>query len=142
MATGMNPAYDFLYQPSSSSIHQPHVPGADPSLATEIMPAPPPLTGFPRVNEKGQMLTRTGKVSHKKKPPGFGAIVALSHVSRGQHQRSVVRSTAAPVPAAPPSPVSVPPNGEILDDPIAMAENSGARKRMRLSRQYVGPHHH
>ncbi|KAG9091630.1 hypothetical protein FS749_016386 [Ceratobasidium sp. UAMH 11750] len=95
MATGMDPAYDFLYSPSSSSIHQPHVPGADPSLATEIMPAPPPLTSFPRMNEKGQVLTRTGKISHKKKPPGLGAIMA--HVGRPPKQRPIV--PVEPVPA-------------------------------------------
>ncbi|QRV73019.1 kinesin family protein [Ceratobasidium sp. AG-Ba] len=134
MATGMNPTYDFLYAPSSSSIHQPHTPGSDPSLATEIMPAPPPLTGiFPRVNDKGQALTRGGKVSNRKKPPGIGAIVA--HVSRQQqHQRSVL--PAAPVVVDHPSPAPVAPDvEEFTEDTTTMAESSGARKRMRLSRQ-------
>ncbi|KAG8683562.1 hypothetical protein FRC09_015997, partial [Ceratobasidium sp. 395] len=134
MATGMDPAYDFLYAPSSSSIHQPHVPGADPSLATEIMPAPPPLAGFPRTNDKGQVLTRTGKISHKKKPPGLGAIVA--HVSRPQQQRPI--APVEPVPAVlprPPSPISAIPGGEGSENSTTMAESSGARKRIRLSRQ-------
>ncbi|KAG9103053.1 hypothetical protein FRC06_000339 [Ceratobasidium sp. 370] len=134
MATGMDPAYDFLYSPSSSSIHQPHVPGADPSLATEIMPAPPPLTGFPRMNEKGQVLTRTGKISHKKKPPGLGAIMA--HVGRPQKQRPIVPIEPVPaVVARPPSPVPVIPDGETAESLTAMAESGGARKRIRLSRQ-------
>ncbi|KAG9128277.1 hypothetical protein FRC07_001918 [Ceratobasidium sp. 392] len=134
MATGMDPAYDFLYAPSSSSIHQPHVPGADPSLATEIMPAPPPLTGFSRTNEKGQALSRAGKVSHKKKPPGLGTIVA--HVSRPQQQRLI--APVEPVPAVIPRPSSPPPavpSGETSESLTAMVESSGARKRMRLSRQ-------
>ncbi|KAG8740287.1 hypothetical protein FRC10_004542 [Ceratobasidium sp. 414] len=134
MATGMDPAYDFLYSSSSSSIHQPHVPGADPSLATEIMPAPPPLTSFPRMNERGQVLTRTGKISHKKKPPGLGTIIA--HVGRPQKQRLIV--PAEPVPAVvarPPSPVLIIPDGETPESLTAMAESSGARKRIRLTRQ-------
>ncbi|KAG8717773.1 hypothetical protein FRC08_006709 [Ceratobasidium sp. 394] len=134
MATGMDPAYDFLYSPSSSSIHQPHVPGADPSLATEIMPAPPPLTSFPRMNEKGQVLTRTGKISHKKKPPGLGAIMA--HVGRPPKQRPIVPVEPVPaVVARPPSPVPVIPDGETSEGLTALAESSGARKRIRLSRQ-------
>ncbi|KEP54959.1 kinesin motor domain protein [Rhizoctonia solani 123E] len=109
MATGMN--YDFLYQPSSSSIHQPHVPGSDPSLATEIMPAPPPLSAFPRVNGKGQTIVRSTKNTQKKRA---SAIVALSP-----------RITHA-------GPTSM---DQEQVPPLELAENTTARKRARLSRQ-------
>ena len=91
MATGMN--YDFLYQSSSSSIHQPHVPGSDPSLATEIMPAPPPLSAFPRVNGKGQTIVRAPKSSQKKRGSAMGTVVALSPIITHAEQQQVAATT-------------------------------------------------
>ncbi|KAG8691535.1 hypothetical protein FRC11_001839 [Ceratobasidium sp. 423] len=97
MATGMN--YDFLYQPSSSSIHQPHVPGSDPSLATEIMPAPPPLSAFPRVNGKGQTIVRATKSTQRKRASAMGPVVTLSPKIPHEEQHQVAATTlqAAPI---------------------------------------------
>jgi hypothetical protein len=88
------------------------------------MPAPPPLSGFPRVNGKGQTLGRSGKVSHKKRPPGLGTIVTLSPKIAYEEQQDVAPSTAPTVPI---NLDSVPKE--------AVSENSNARKRARLSRQ-------
>ncbi|QRW15926.1 kinesin-like protein 6 [Rhizoctonia solani] len=128
MATGMN--YDFLYQPSSSSIHQPHVPGSDPSLATEIMPAPPPLSAFPRVNGKGQTIARATKsarrndichqhASHRfaQDPTGRTASDCGDNSAGRPHQRGHLSQGRSP------------------EDSVELQENSIARKRARLSRQ-------
>ncbi|CAE7226503.1 unnamed protein product [Rhizoctonia solani] len=125
MATGIN--YDFLYQSSSSSIHQPHVPGSDPSLATEIMPAPPPLSAFPRVNGKGQTIVRAPKSTQKKR----GTVVALSPIIAHGEQQQVAATTLQA------APISVDPllKEQVPLDSVELTENTVARKRARLSRQ-------
>ncbi|CAE6418729.1 unnamed protein product [Rhizoctonia solani] len=129
MATGMN--YDFLYQPSSSSIHQPHVPGSDPSLATEIMPAPPPLSALPRVNGKGQTIVRAAKSTQRKRASAMGPVVTLSPNIPHEEQYQVA-ATALQV-----APISMDPllKEESPLDPVELQENTIARKRARLSRQ-------
>ncbi|KAJ1308525.1 hypothetical protein OPQ81_004228 [Rhizoctonia solani] len=129
MATGMN--YDFLYQPSSSSIHQPHVPGSDPSLATEIMPAPPPLSTFPRVNGKGQTIVRAAKSTQKKRASAVGTMVTLSpNITHAeQHQVAATTLQAAPISVDPLLKEQVP------QDSVELPENTTSRKRARLSRQ-------
>ncbi|EUC67400.1 hypothetical protein RSOL_510570, partial [Rhizoctonia solani AG-3 Rhs1AP] len=80
-------------------------------LRTEIMPAPPPLSAFPRVNGKGQTIVRSTKNTQKKRA---SAIVALSP-----------RITHA-------GPTSM---DQEQVPPLELAENTTARKRARLSRQ-------
>ncbi|CAE6411827.1 unnamed protein product [Rhizoctonia solani] len=129
MATGMN--YDFLYQPSSSSIHQPHVPGSDPSLATEIMPAPPPLSAFPRVNSKGQTIVRAPKSAQRKRASAMGTVLTLSpNIPHGERDQAATTTLQAAAISMDPLLKEI-----VSQDSVELPENTTARKRARLSRQ-------